>query len=189
MPKDSHIISASWRRPLWAATLVAASLAFSLGFACAVPLAAFAAVAVLTANRSEALFLIIAVFLANQCVGFGLLHYPWTAETFAWGGVLGFVAIAAVFGAGWAGNHLHSLGPILVAGTAFLTAFAIYEGLLLVATAISGSGFEAYTVPIIARIFAINATAFLALLALRRLMVSAGVADLAAPHLMTQGPL
>ncbi len=41
-------LASAWRRPLWIAVLVVASAVFSLGFACAVPLAAFAAIAALT---------------------------------------------------------------------------------------------------------------------------------------------
>ncbi|MDQ6867846.1 MAG: hypothetical protein M3178_05420 [Pseudomonadota bacterium] len=73
------------RRPLWIALLVGASVAFSLGFACAVPLAAFAAIAALTLSRRDAFALVGAVWLANQIAGFAVHHYPVTASTLAWG--------------------------------------------------------------------------------------------------------
>ena len=73
------------RRPLWIALLVVASVVFSLGFACAVPLAAFAAIAALTLSRRDAFALVGAVWLANQIAGFTLLHYPMDPSTFAWG--------------------------------------------------------------------------------------------------------
>jgi hypothetical protein len=44
-------LTSAGRRLLWIALLVVASAVFSLGFACAVPLAAFAAVAALTLSR------------------------------------------------------------------------------------------------------------------------------------------
>jgi hypothetical protein len=183
MPKDSDVNQESsrgfGRRLFWAATLIAASVAFSLGFACAVPLAGFAAFAALTAGRSEALLLVLVVFLANQCVGFGLLHYPHTAETFIWGGVLGVVALAATWAALWTRDHLRT-GRLTTMASAFLVAFVVYEGLLFAATAISGEGFEAYAGPVVARIFAINAAAFVGLLALHRIAAAVGFVDLAA---------
>jgi hypothetical protein len=34
------------------------------------------------------------VWLANQAIGFGLLHYPWTASSFGWGVTIGVAALA-----------------------------------------------------------------------------------------------
>jgi hypothetical protein len=93
MQQQSRSPLAPWRRFLWLAAVAAASVAFSLGLACAVPLAAFAAAAALTLSRQDALVLIIAVWLANQLVGFAVLDYPWTTSAFAWGAALGAVAI------------------------------------------------------------------------------------------------
>jgi hypothetical protein len=69
MQTQSLVLSTGWRRPLWIALLVAASVAFTLGFACATPLAAFAAIAALSMPRKDALLLIGLVWLANQAVG------------------------------------------------------------------------------------------------------------------------
>ena len=52
------------RRPLWMVSLVFLSAIFSLGFSCASPLAAFAAIGALTLRRSDALVVIGAVWLA-----------------------------------------------------------------------------------------------------------------------------
>src|SRR6516165_11737164 len=90
-----------WRHPLWLGLLVGASVIFSLGLACAVPLAAYAAAAALSLSRRDALLLILLVWAANQLVGFTLLAYPWTASTFAWGATLGIVAVHATFAGQW----------------------------------------------------------------------------------------
>ena len=79
------------RHLLWPSLLVAASLMFSLGLACATPLAAFAAAVALTSSRRDALVLILSVWFTNQFVGFTLLGYPWTASAFAWGVALGAI--------------------------------------------------------------------------------------------------
>lgn len=158
-------------RLLWAVTLLAASFAFSLSFACAVPLAGFAAIAVLTMGRLEAILLIVAIFLTNQCVGFGLLNYPRTPDTFAWGGVMAAVAVATVLAAGWIQSRLAGAHRFLRIATVFFSAFGVYEVLLFVATAISGSGFEAYSAAVIGRILLINLVSFIVLFVGCRLVV------------------
>src|SRR6478672_11457090 len=86
---------AGWRHLLWLALVVGASVGLSLGFACAMPFAAFAAAAALTLPRRGALALILSVWFANQLVGFTALSYPLTASTFEWGAALGAVAVLA----------------------------------------------------------------------------------------------
>ncbi len=55
--------------------------------------AAFAAATALTLNTRDALLLTVALWLANQIVGFGLMGYPWDGSTLLWGAVLGVVAL------------------------------------------------------------------------------------------------
>src|ERR1700729_4280882 len=92
-----YLISAfaapGWRHWLWLALLLAASVGFTLGFACAVPFAAFGAIAALTLTRRDALLLTVALWLVNQSIGFTILHYPWDGLTLIWGAILGVVAV------------------------------------------------------------------------------------------------
>ena len=97
--------TANWRCLVWLGLLISASVAFSLGLACATPFAAFAAAAALTLSRRDALVLVTSVWFANQVVGFTALHYPWTANTFAWGIALGVVAVLATLAGQWAVNR------------------------------------------------------------------------------------
>jgi hypothetical protein len=57
--RQQHSPSApvGWRHLFWLTLLVGASVAFSLGLACAIPFAAFAAAAALTLSRRDALIL------------------------------------------------------------------------------------------------------------------------------------
>jgi hypothetical protein len=48
----------------------------------------FAAIAALSMPRKDALLLIGLVWLANQAVGFSVLHYPLTPNCFAWASAL-----------------------------------------------------------------------------------------------------
>jgi hypothetical protein len=166
-----------WRHPLWLASLVAASVVFSVGLACAVPLAAFGAVAALSLSRRDALLLITLVWLANQLVGFTVLHYPWTVSTFTWGVVLGAVAILATLAGQWIAGRLVAARRAVVAMATFLIAFAVYEGALFAVSARLLGGTEIYTAAIQGRIFAINAAAFVGLLVLSHLATSVGLVN------------
>jgi hypothetical protein len=166
-----------WRLPLWLGLLVGASMIFTLGLACAVPLAAFAAASALTLSRRDALILILLVWLANQLVGFTLLGYPWTASAFAWGAVLGIVATLATLASLWMAERFgHAARSVRFAAT-FLIAFAVYETALFAVSATLLGGTEIYTTAIQGRIFIINAAAFVALLVLNHLAASVGLAN------------
>jgi len=161
---------------LWISLLVAGSVVFSLGFACAAPLAAFAAAAALTSSRRDALMLILSVWFANQLVGFAVLGYPWTASTFAWGSALGAAAVLATLAGQWTAGRSVDAARIVRYSATFLGAFAAYEvALFVVALSLLG-GTEDFTAAILGRIFFMNATAFVGLLVLHRVAVSMGLA-------------
>jgi hypothetical protein len=165
-----------WRQPLWLATLVAASVAFSLGFACAVPLAAFAALGALTLDRRTALLLIIGIVVANQIVGFTVLHYPRDAVTIAWGAAFLFVGVAATLAAFWTKRGLAGLNPAALFLATFIAAFVFYEGGFFLVSLLVGSGLDAYALSIVLRIFELNAFAFAGLLVIRRIAIAIGLA-------------
>ena len=171
----SPSVPRDWRYPLWLGLLVGASVVFSLGLACAAPLAAFAAAAALSLSRRDVLLLILLVSLANQLVGFTVLHYPLTASTFAWGVVLGAVAVLATLAGQWIADRLVGGRRAVVAMATFLIAFAVYEAALFTVSATLLGGTEIYTAAIQGRIFAINAAAFVGLLVLNHLAASVGL--------------
>ncbi len=177
--------SADWRRALWIGLLVAASVLFTLRFACAVPFAAFGAVAALTMPRRQTLFLTLAIWLANQIVGFAILGYPWTANTFAWGFVLGLSAVLATLAAQWIAPRLEGRSLLLILPVTFLGAFAAYEGSLYLAAVTALGGTDVFVSPIMLGILKINAIAFAGLLAVNRLGALIGLtADPTTRHLM-----
>ena len=175
MQQQAQSPVAVWRHWLWLAVLVGTSVAFTLGLACAVPLAAFAAAAALTLSRQDALVLIIAVWLANQLVGFTMLDYPWTASTISWGIALGTVAVLATVASQQNVRRSIDMPRAVSFTTTFLVAFVVYEALLFASATLLG-GVEIYTVAIQGRIFVVNAAAFAGLLVLHRLAVSVGFA-------------
>lgn len=171
MPDPTSAFATNGRRLVWAALLIAASLALTLGFACAVPFAAFGAVAAMTLPRRDALLLTVALWLVNQVVGFAFLHYPWDAMTLTWGAILGAVAVASTLAAQAA---VEQRGIIQTALAGFAAAFVVYEGALYVVSATAMGGTEDFTPAIVTRILAINAAGFVALLAASLLVAAAG---------------
>ena len=165
MRRDT-IIQAGWQAPLWLAFMIAVSLTFSIGFACAAPLAALAALAALTLDRKNAILFTGLVWLANQSCGYSLLHYPVTANSLAWGAVLGFAAIAATLAARLAAGRVAGHSRIAAIGSAFLAAFVTYQVLQYIAAVTALGGAEDYTLPIVAREIELNAIAMAGLLAL-----------------------
>jgi hypothetical protein len=153
--------------------LVTASLALTLGFACAVPLAAFAAISALTFDFGTAVVAILAVWLANQVVGFSILHYPTDPTTLSWGGALGALGLASLV---FARLALDRTSGLIAAPAAFLASFVAYEGLLFVINVSVGAHEGVFASPVVARIFAINVAAFGVLYAMRALTSRAAVA-------------
>jgi hypothetical protein len=174
---DTQTSSAALRRSLWIGVLVMASILFSWAFACAAPFAAFAAAAALTMSRRDALALMVAMWMANQAVGFVLLHYPADTTTLAWGVVLGVAAIAAVLVAQLCAARLADLPGLARAGATLVVAFLAYEVLLVAVTPVLG-GIESFAPAVVAQVFALNIFAFVGLFALTQLGAVIGVA----PH-------
>ena len=175
------------RHLLWLVVLVGASVGFTFGFACAVPFAAFGAATALTLNTRDALLLTIALWLANQIVGFGLMGYPWDGSTLLWGGVLGIVALLSTAAARIASTWLTSASYAMILVGSFAAAFIVYEGSLYIVSAAWLGGTEDYAASIVAYIAGLNILAFVGLLILERLGRMLGLAvapalGIAAPH-------
>jgi hypothetical protein len=168
--------SGNWRRLVWFGLLISASVAFSLGLACATPFAAFGAAAALTLSRRDALVLVTSVWFANQLVGFTMLDYPWTANTFAWGVALGVVAVLATLASQWAVKCSADAARALRFAVTFLVAFVVYEAALFALSVGLLGGAEVFTGTIHGRIFVINTAAFIGLIALNRLAATIGLA-------------
>jgi hypothetical protein len=169
MPYLTSAFATNGRRFLWLGLMVAASMAFTFGFACAVPFAAFGAIAALTLPRREALLLTVALWLVNQVIGFTVLSYPWDGMTFLWGAILGVVAVLSTVAA-LAVITQRSL--VVSAPSSFGAAFIVYEGVLYLVSIPMGATAD-FTAAIVVRILEINVAGFAALLAAALLAASA----------------
>jgi hypothetical protein len=174
---DTAHPNSALRRSLWIGVLVIASIGFSWAFACAAPFAAFAAAAALTLARRDALALIVAVWLANQAVGFALLGYPADANSLAWGVLLGAAAIMATLLAQLCAARLGDLPGLARAAATLVAAFMLYEVVLVAATPVLGA-IESFAPAVVAQVFALNAFGFAGLFALTQIGALAGLA----PH-------
>ena len=154
------------------ALLAASSIALTLGFACALPLAAFAAISALLFQPRAAICAVLAVWLMNQLIGFTLLHYPTDASTIAWGfalGVIGLLSLGAPY------LVLSRLEGAVGAIVSFLASFIVYEGAIYIVCVASGTPLGAFTAPVVTRVFLINAVSFGVLLAARELLARLGL--------------
>jgi len=143
--------------------IAALSITGSLAFACAAPLAAIAALAAFSMSRKTGLALVVTAWLSNQLVGFGLLHYPQTFDTFAWGAALGVSTIVAFLVAHTVVQRMHGQALALTLPVAFLIAFAFYQ-LALYVMGMPLEGSEATLLgAVVARVFEVNLVSFAAL--------------------------
>jgi hypothetical protein len=166
-------IPMNWRETSAVVALLAASgVALTLGFACALPLAAFAAISALVFKPRAAVSAVLTVWLINQIIGFSLLHYPTDASTIAWGFALGIIGLLSLGGASLVLWRVKNFVGILAG---FLLAFVVYEGAIYIVCVANGTGVGSFTTPIATRIFLINAASFGGLLALRALWLRSGL--------------
>ena len=153
----SNAASARPERWVWVGLFGVSGIALSTFFACATPFAAIATLAALKLTRRGALAVIGLVWLTNQAIGYGLLGYPWTWDSAAWGLAIGLSAALALLAAsGLATTRPASLAMSLP----FVAAFAAFELGLYGAGLILPGSESAFSAAVIAHVFAINAVAF-----------------------------
>jgi hypothetical protein len=137
------------------ALLTSACALASFAFACATPFAAFAVVAAAMLPFSSALPMILGVWIVNQSIGFGALHYPHDTNTIFRGLAIGAAALAATLIATAVLRIVSQTSAAIAFGLALLAAYAVYELVLFGATFFLG-GEGAFTAAIVARIGALN---------------------------------
>jgi hypothetical protein len=158
---------------IWIAVVATSSALFSLALACATPFAAIATIAGTRMPTRLALTLTTVAWLVNQSVGYFLLGYPRTWDSFAWGAAIGLAALLAV-GAVLLVQRWVASGLAALAG-GFGSAFLVYEAVLFSATALLPSGDDAFSFAVIAQILWTNLLALAGLLVLHRLAVAIGL--------------
>jgi hypothetical protein len=103
-------------------------------------------------------------------VGYLVLGYPATWDSFAWGGAIGVAAALATGAVLLLREKVQSGISTVVAG--FVLAFVVYEFVLFAATALLPSGEEAFSLDVIVQILWPNVLALVGLAVLHRIAVS-----------------
>ena len=149
-------------RAVWLCLLIVGGVGSSFFFACATPFVALATLAAVKMDRRDGLIVVGSVWLANQAIGFGLLGYPLTLDSLAWGVAIGAAGVLAM----GAAKAFASPKPVPLALTLpFVAAFVVYELALYVAGLALGAGQDGFSLAIVQQVFVINAVGFLVLLA------------------------
>jgi hypothetical protein len=164
-----------WTQQAWLACLVLAVNALSFVFACATPFAAFGVLAAMTLPRTDAIRITVALWLANQAIGYGVLEYPRTANSFSWGLAIGAAAVLSTVVARLIVSRLRTARGLTQAVVALAGTFAVYEAALFTAAVAGLGGTGAFAAPIVTRILVINAAALAGLAMLYRLGVAVGI--------------
>ncbi|HET8760147.1 MAG TPA: hypothetical protein VFN94_03715 [Nitrospiria bacterium] len=165
-----------WRSHVWFAMLVAASIGLSTTFACATPLVAFGAAAALTLPSRDALRLIGVVWFTDQVFGYTVLHYPQTANSVAWGLIMGAAAVLATVAAQRALQRSEGRPKTVAAFAAFLVGFVVHQVALAVPAVMGLGGLGGFKPAVIARVFMVNAGTLVGLMVLNYLGRAVGLA-------------
>ena len=134
--------------------LVVISAVSSWEFACITPFVAFAVAAGYALPARVAVLTVMAIWLVNQAIGFGVIGYPWTVDTILWGSANGTAALLAAVLA-CATLRLGLRNNVTAIGAAFVSAFGAYEGGLFVVTFALG-GQDAFTPAVVGHVALLN---------------------------------
>jgi hypothetical protein len=160
------------KRLVWGGVLTVLTVASTLGLACGTPFAALATLAALFLPRRDAFVLITINWLANQAIGFGLLHYPLNWDCCRGGINLGIAAPLSTMAAMLAQGALRNVATTVRAIGSFAVAFVAYEvSLFLMSPAGSGADFAA---SVVLYILYVNAVALVGLLLLQTAAAALG---------------
>ena len=160
------------KRFVWGGILTVLTVASTLAVACGTPFAALATLAALFLPRRDAFVLITVNWLANQAIGFGLLHYPLNWDCYRGGINLGIAALLSTMAAMLAQRAVRNVATAVRAIGSFAVAFLAYEGsLFLMSPAGSSADFAA---SVVLYIFYVNAVALVGLLLLQATAAALG---------------
>ena len=150
---------------IWLLILALATVWATVALSCVTPFAALAVALVGTVGLRSSVRVVIAVWLANQVIGFGLFHFPPTLDTFLMGMAIGGAALAGTIAAWAVLNRMQSRTVLLRLGVALVVSFATYELALLAAVVFLGD-LETFRPAIVAELGVINAVSLVGMVAL-----------------------
>lgn len=153
---------------VWMVTLTLAVVGATVALSCVTPFAALAVALAGTVGLRASLRVMIAVWLANQVIGFGFFHFPLTVNTFLIGIAIGGAAVAGTIAAWVVLKRMPSRPVLLRLGVALIVSFATYELTLLAAVVFLGDP-ETFRPAIIAQLGFINAVSLVGMVLLNEI--------------------
>lgn len=156
---------------IWLLILTLAAAAVTLALSCVTPFAALAVALAGTVGLGASLRVMIAVWLANQVIGFCVFHFPRTSDTFLMGIAIGGAAVAGTIAAWMVLKRMRSRSVLLRLGVGLLVSFGIYELTLFVAVIFLGD-LETFRPAIVAELALVNAVSLVGLVALNEILAA-----------------
>jgi hypothetical protein len=141
---------------VWTMILTLAVIAGTFALSCVTPFAALAVALAGTVGLRTSLGVMIAVWFANQVIGFGFFHFPHTANTFLFGVAIGAAAVVTTIVAAAVLKKISSRPATFRLCLALLLSFAAYEATLLPAALLFGD-VETFRPAVVAQLALINA--------------------------------
>jgi hypothetical protein len=153
---------------IWMVILTLAAIGVTFALSCVTPFAALAVALAGTIGLRASLRIVIVVWFANQVIGFGLFHFPLTANAFLWGMAIGGAAVATTIVASVVMKYGSFWAAPLRLGIALLLSFGFYEMTLLGAAVFLG-GFETFRPAVVAQLALVNAVSLVGMVVLNEL--------------------
>lgn len=150
---------------IWLLILTLAVVGVTVALSCVTPFAALAVALAGTVGLRASLRVMIAVWFANQIIGFGFFHFPHTANTYLTGIAIGGAAVVTTIVASVVLKYMSFRAAPLRLGVALLVSFAAYETTLLPAGLLFGD-LETFQPAIVAQLGLINAVSLVGMVVL-----------------------
>jgi hypothetical protein len=157
----------------WTMILTLAAIAGTFALSCVTPFAALAVALAGTVGLRTSLGVMIAVWLANQLIGFGFFHFPPTPNTLLVGVAIGAAAVMTTIVASVIMKYMSSWTAPLRLGVALLLSFVAYETTLLPAALFFGD-LETFRPAIVAQLALINAGSLAGMILLNEVAAALG---------------
>jgi S1-C subfamily serine protease len=120
----------------------------------------------MTLSRADAIRITVALWLANQAIGYAVLGYPRTVDSVSWGLAIGAAAVLSTIVAQLIVSRLRTARGLTQAVMAFGGTFIAYETALYTVAVAGLGGTGSFAAPIVGRVLVINAAALAGLYAL-----------------------
>jgi hypothetical protein len=156
---------------IWLFILTLTAVGVTVALSCVTPFAALAVALAGTVGLGASLRVMIAVWLANQVIGYGLFHFPRTPDTFLIGIAIGGAAVLGTIAAWMVLKRLRSLPVLLRLSVALMVSFAIYELALVAPVALIGD-LETFRPAIVAELGLVNAVSLVGMIALNEILAA-----------------